>query len=579
MGNCCGRNMFEFLDEYEGLVNQLDESSVSLCKSIDNINATIEFILQHVESLKGHLGVDNEKYKAGQDRLWYLVSYLLKTINDSVVSNKTTMVKQQKQLLRYIAEVFNEKLKSSEEVNSSFALEKYDASLQFRHRDFNDFVSAHDDCRKRENHLQAELCKIQNEVEKLQKSENACKSDIDRLQDENNVLRMENKKLEQETKLKESRTKQIEKLQQQMNQEQRRAVETAEKKDKEIRDLQQQLQNQKSDYEKMVKRNLELKDTNEQIKKQITISETKSTEREDTLSQELDTVKTSNDKLLKTLSDLQQELQSERESSNARISSLTEDNNRLNDELREQMGDKNECMKQKEILQKKMDDLQNIETQNKQVIDQLQQEIATLLSKVEEHKSLASHKNKELESKMGEIESLMSRTEKLTGEITLLKSKQVINVQILFKQRTAWADSIEDILMTLMKSKINSDTLELKFRQCVSSDDVKLGSPVLVICVVVSRIGTDATKGTQGLTMTENTALICVHHKDAHALPDQSSDRILQSPEYKQCGGIYDIGYQRDKGIYECGMNAKTIISLTNFIKECGVPEPMFGNI
>ena len=62
-------------------------------------------------------------------------------------------------------------------------------------------------------------------------------------------------------------------------------------------------------------------------------------------------------------------------------------------------------------------------------------------------------------------------------------------------------------------------------------------------------------------------ALIVFHHKDEHALPNQASERVLTGKEMRECGGIFDMAFKSDKGIYTCDMNTKTIQSLVTFLR------------
>ena len=64
----------------------------------------------------------------------------------------------------------------------------------------------------------------------------------------------------------------------------------------------------------------------------------------------------------------------------------------------------------------------------------------------------------------------------------------------------------------------------------------------------------------------ENTALLIFHHKGEHALPNQTSDRVLTGPEFKTLRGIHDLAFLSDKGIYDCDMNSKGITTIIDFI-------------
>ena len=61
-------------------------------------------------------------------------------------------------------------------------------------------------------------------------------------------------------------------------------------------------------------------------------------------------------------------------------------------------------------------------------------------------------------------------------------------------------------------------------------------------------------------------SILVFHHKDVHALPNQASDRVLTEPEFKELGGIFDIAFLADKGIYACDMNRATAVGIEKFL-------------
>jgi hypothetical protein len=68
-------------------------------------------------------------------------------------------------------------------------------------------------------------------------------------------------------------------------------------------------------------------------------------------------------------------------------------------------------------------------------------------------------------------------------------------------------------------------------------------------------------------SVTSNTAVVVFHHKDEHALPNQASERVLTGKEMRGSGGIYDMAFKSDRGIYVCDFNTKAVESLVTFIR------------
>ncbi|XP_078313276.1 uncharacterized protein LOC111130943 isoform X1 [Crassostrea virginica] len=92
--------------------------------------------------------------------------------------------------------------------------------------------------------------------------------------------------------------------------------------------------------------------------------------------------------------------------------------------------------------------------------------------------------------------------------------------------------------------------------------------PLLVVCVNVSRIGADAKEALKGIPKGSNkdVALLVFHHKEAHALPSQTSDKILTGSDFNHLGTIIDLAFLSQKGIYECEMNTVGIERVVSFL-------------
>ena len=62
--------------------------------------------------------------------------------------------------------------------------------------------------------------------------------------------------------------------------------------------------------------------------------------------------------------------------------------------------------------------------------------------------------------------------------------------------------------------------------------------------------------------------MVILHHKEIHALPNQSSERVLTSQEYKALGGIIDMAFLSSRGLYPCDMNKAAVTTLMDFIRQ-----------
>lgn len=61
-------------------------------------------------------------------------------------------------------------------------------------------------------------------------------------------------------------------------------------------------------------------------------------------------------------------------------------------------------------------------------------------------------------------------------------------------------------------------------------------------------------------------ALLVFHHKDVHALPSQTSDKILTGTEFSHVGLILDFAFLTNRGIYNCELNTLGIERIVTFL-------------
>lgn len=64
----------------------------------------------------------------------------------------------------------------------------------------------------------------------------------------------------------------------------------------------------------------------------------------------------------------------------------------------------------------------------------------------------------------------------------------------------------------------------------------------------------------------KDVALLVFHHKEAHALPSQTSDKILTGADFSGLGSIIDLAFLSQRGIYECDMNNVGIERVASFL-------------
>ncbi|XP_045177212.2 uncharacterized protein LOC123537519 isoform X1 [Mercenaria mercenaria] len=218
--------------------------------------------------------------------------------------------------------------------------------------------------------------------------------------------------------------------------------------------------------------------------------------------------------------------------------------------------------KDKERLRDKVNE-QNVEIQR--LRPEIKKKTSELLALSEEMEII----KKECDEKKSENIMLANQYEAKNNELIQIMSKKTIQVQLYGQRSMGWTSEIEKELIDSLKTEMKSvdDKLELSFFKVSRPSDVLPDIPLLLICVTISRLGTDVINATQGLALAPNMALTIFHHKDEHALPNQASERILMAKELRGAGGIFDMAFKSDMGIYSCDMNINTISSLITFIR------------
>ncbi|XP_062604759.1 uncharacterized protein LOC134266554 isoform X2 [Saccostrea cucullata] len=192
-------------------------------------------------------------------------------------------------------------------------------------------------------------------------------------------------------------------------------------------------------------------------------------------------------------------------------------------------------------------------------------------------KYTANNKEKELrnsnhqhKSSLSVKERELSQVEERCRELKVqleMNSRKEISVGFHTTLAPAMSSLILDGLMKELSGRLAVEKVDLVRRPFSGSTD--LNCPLLAICVNVSRIGTDAKEVLKGIPKTSNfkdVALLVFHHKEAHALPSQSSDKILTGADFSHLGTIIDFAFLSQRGIYECDMNMMGIERIASFL-------------
>lgn len=203
--------------------------------------------------------------------------------------------------------------------------------------------------------------------------------------------------------------------------------------------------------------------------------------------------------------------------------------------------------------------IQRLEDENKHYKEKLkssQSEVDKLSAKLAEKDRI----NNDLVSRRLEIEEKCKQLERDLEH----RSRKEIAVGF----HTTVAPSMSSLILGGLTSRLTDrlagEKVDLVRQAYSGGPDVNF--PLLVVCVNVSRIGADAKEALKGIPKAKDVALLVFHHKEAHALPSQTSDKILTGADFSGLGSIIDLAFLSQRGIYECDMNNVGIERVASFL-------------
>ncbi|XP_060598657.1 uncharacterized protein LOC132752363 [Ruditapes philippinarum] len=149
----------------------------------------------------------------------------------------------------------------------------------------------------------------------------------------------------------------------------------------------------------------------------------------------------------------------------------------------------------------------------------------------------------------------------------IVENKSAVPVQLFYQRKDALMALVVNELSSMLDAQMEKMGMHLDIIRCENISNIQPDKPILVLCINSSNLGTDATSAIDGVEKSERTALLIFHHKNIHALPNQPTDRMLTSSEFKQLGCIVDLAFLTGKGIYTCDMNNVALSYIEGFLQ------------
>ncbi|XP_021378735.1 uncharacterized protein LOC110466519 isoform X1 [Mizuhopecten yessoensis] len=223
-----------------------------------------------------------------------------------------------------------------------------------------------------------------------------------------------------------------------------------------------------------------------------------------------------------------------------------------------ELQDKNSSLQEKldsrdEELQRSRRDNENLKLEQIELIGSVQDENRSLKEK--------------LERKVDELHSMKSQLE------VLQKAKRKQIAMGLWKERSGMGKTMVDMitkeLMRSVGGQLGRDNIDLTIRPCKTTSDIS-GSPLLVLCLNMSRIGTNIQDAIEGIQADKtNVFVLVLHHTSMDNLSSLTPTSLrVTGSELRKLGGIIDMAFSSDSGLYECDLNNNAAEKITSIMRK-----------
>ncbi|XP_021353031.1 trichohyalin-like [Mizuhopecten yessoensis] len=259
-----------------------------------------------------------------------------------------------------------------------------------------------------------------------------------------------------------------------------------------------------------------------------------------------------------------QTIATERKRSQEEISGLESDKSRLQMEKTQLESNESRLQMEKQQLESNESRLQ----MEKQQLESEKSRLQTEKQQLESEQSRLQMDKQQLESEkksnLHKIQDLENNIKQAEEHIRLAKQKKV-RVSLYSGNHTTLMEASAELNKMLC---FHWEALGIlaTVEPCLDPKAHTGTTPLIILCINASRLGTDVSNATQNIHCDQSVAVVILHHKELHALPSQPSEKLLVGAQYRQLGAIVDIAFLKTKGLYACDMNEKALDKLTAFI-------------
>lgn len=221
---------------------------------------------------------------------------------------------------------------------------------------------------------------------------------------------------------------------------------------------------------------------------------------------------------------------------------------------------------------------QNAETEMKMLTEQWK---VTKLGLTEQVKSMTKqHENEksDMDSTIGSLHQCVDELKKdlvvNNDELHKVKAeleekrrpKKKVTVMGIRGDRSGMGKTMVDVftkaLTSRLQDRLDRENVTLTTKSCHTAADIPNG-PLVVLCLNMSRVGTNIQEILTGITAARDVFVIVLHQTSEDNLSSLTPTSLrVSGSEFRRLGGILDMAFTSDKMLYDCDINNSSVEKL-----------------
>ncbi|XP_021378703.1 trichohyalin-like isoform X2 [Mizuhopecten yessoensis] len=200
-----------------------------------------------------------------------------------------------------------------------------------------------------------------------------------------------------------------------------------------------------------------------------------------------------------------------------------------------------------------LEDLRVANTELASNIDVLQQEKQTLQKKFDA-------KDDELQTILRELREAAERAKRKSVVLSIRSEKSGMGKTMV--------DMVTKEITKRLDSKVDKSCMDLTIQPHNASAGA-IGGPLVVLCLNMSRIGTNIQDTLKGIKVDKDMIVLVLHHTSKENLSSLTPTSLrVTGSELRQLGGIIDMAFDSNNGLYACDLNTTAIEKLAIILKK-----------